>query len=259
MNWDKMALPQADGYDVEQLLAIRQEKWPMTAVEGPTVWNGMVLRKTKEYMGDYQFASHTDPRLGEVNAILQKLPVLTKGLGFVDAFTPMLDGDRTGGYGCSSGHTRPAEVGGVLEIFVTINSPSGGAEGILHEAAHLRLFVLGMGIEKHDGTLIKNDEVARYFSPVRRDCLRPLSAVIHAIMAWTLMLRVDMVAPCIRNLASNVSKADMGLKTIKENIQPTAAGEEFFGSYFSWADKTIAQADAVLAKNDTARIPVPRD
>jgi hypothetical protein len=197
-----------------------------------------------------------DPNILLVEQALLKWTEVVQAVAHVNSWTPFRH-KGPAGQGCTSGHLHPKETNGQVTTFCTIDDVIGGAEGFVHEAAHQRLNLLGLQIEEHDGRLIQNDSEAVFFSPIRRDCLRPMSALIHGIYAWTHMLEVDIANEGAYYLSVNVPKVRMGLSTIKEECQPTAYGRAFFEVFYSWADSVVENGSALLKKMSTEEVPVP--
>jgi hypothetical protein len=240
-----MAVPQADVYDTAQLLNFAHDRWAYVRKmgDGPR-WLGLELIP---FTGDsLRPALLDDPLLAEVRGALLYWPAAEGILRLLDFFCP-LRATVPGGKGCTSGHQKP-EAGGRLGCYVTIDDPIGCAEGIVHEVAHQRLHCLGMDLDRHDGTLIENDFEERFFSPIRRDRLRPMSALIHGVYAYTFVLAVDLAVPAGEDyIQVNLPKVRRGVLEVRKNVLPTRAGEAFVTTFVDWATDLVEQADHRLA------------
>jgi hypothetical protein len=146
-----------------------------------------------------------------------------------------------------------------MGIFVTIFDPIGSAEGLVHELGHLRLHCLGIDRETHDGYLLSNSDDEKYLSPVRRDILRPMSAVFHALYSWTMLTELDLHigSPAIPYLSSNVVKVENGLIEMKHHARFTKQGESFFLSFYQWCENVIVRGHLLLEEMGVD--PVPDD
>ena len=128
----------------------------------------------------------------------------------------------------------------------------------MHELAHQRLHVLGIELENHDRKLLLNENKREFFSPIRRDVYRPMSALLHGILAWTFMLEVDLAAPDgTVYLGINVPKVRMGLATIKEFAVTTDEGQDFLSGFYAWADDAVLRGETALITAGVSETPVP--
>ena len=199
-----------------------------------------------------------DPNIDLVDQCLTRWHGAARAVQHVDSWTPYrMVGWYEGGHGCMSGNQHPDHMGGRVTIFSSIDDPIGGADGFIHESAHQKLHLLGMQLEEHDGTLITNDCERRFFSPIRRDVLRPLSALIHGIYAWVHMLEIELANDALPHLSLNVPKVRMGMQTIKEFVQPTEAGLKFLAEFYEWGDSLVQKGALTLSAAGVAELPVP--
>src|SRR5262249_33658645 len=124
---------------------------------------------------------------------------------------------------------------GFGSIAVTVDHHVGFAEGIVHETAHHKLRALGVEVERAS-RLIRNPADATYPSRIRYDCLRPMSAVLHAQYSYPYILQLDL---CILrahecpsrdrrivtdSLAIILPKLEFGFGVLKEHWLPDEAG-----------------------------------
>lgn len=238
-DWRRVAAPQHDLYDHEALMSMARDRWSYQPVyAGGTRWMGVELIRGESRGNGIEPASLDDAKLLDVTIRLQRLWWGRQVFQLLDFFSPLVTGRP--GRGCVSGHDKPSQ-GSRMGAYVTIDDPTGCAEGIVHEVAHQRLHCMGIDIDEHDGTLFENDFVPRFFSPIRRDCLRPLSALLHGVYAYTFVLEVDLAAEDgDEYLRFNLPKVRRGLEEIRKAAKPTSSGSRFLDGYFEWADGVVA-------------------
>src|SRR6185295_7197196 len=135
------------------------------------------------------------------------------------------------------------------------------AEGIVHEMAHHKLRMLGVDFEDSI-RLVKNDPTALYPSPIRYDCLRPMSAVLHAQYSYTYIAQLDIMVVrggidrrrdqviVERSLAVILPKLEFGRRIIAAEAIADAAGNEFLPALLNWVDRIIAEGYWLLGRFD---------
>lgn len=82
-------------------------------------------------------------------------------------------------------------------IMVEASNPVGYAEGVLHELAHHKLRALRIDMDEHDGRILLNGPDELYESGVRKDRLRPMSAVLHAHYSYLHVTEIELRAHAI--------------------------------------------------------------
>jgi HEXXH motif-containing protein len=142
-------------------------------------------------------------------------------------------------------------------IATTINHHVGFAEALVHEMAHHKLRVLGVHFEKAEG-LITNPQETTYPSPIRYDCLRPMTAVLHAQYSYTYVSALDI--HIVKNdadeerirqivagsLAWNLPKLEFGLAVLRKHAQVDASGDDFMAGFYDWSDWVLQQGYMLL-------------
>ena len=256
-----MAKPQWNGYDTDMLVAMARERW------GRVPTKMLIVKDVGERTDGLCAARDDDRGIVDVFNRLASWPDGCRCLDLLDTFTPLRTVDWPGGRGCTSGHTHPCERDGRIGIFVTIDDPIGGADGVLHETAHQRLHAMGVDLERHDGLLLKGHledsedgwwyPEHLYFSPIRRDVKRPMTALLHGIYAWTFMLENELANDAAEYLAINVPKVRMGLETIRECAVWTNAGRDFFEGFAVWSADCVRRGLTLLKERDMRTEPVP--
>lgn len=257
IEWSRMARPQPDGYDTDTLLEMHPKVIRRVFDDG--VWLGRI--EVRESPIPLQMGrEHTPAIMTQVraNQLLSYLQAWEQGWFAMETYLDYLHPWQSvnGGRGCSSGHhhydvrTFPWQA-----VYVTVNDLQGCAQGMYHELAHLRLETMGIGIETHDGLLLKNTADELYDSPVRKDIKRPMSAVLHGTYAWIMFMNADLeivrkgltpIEIAKDYMAHNIPKIREGLQEIATYAKPTAAGEWFLGGMQAWGEEVTDEAEKVL-------------
>jgi len=222
IQWNRIAKPQADGYDSHIIGQILKDKYGWQRTVPTSEWRlcektvGVVTDRITGSTGDNP-DSHmidgmpyvTEERLSKIDNFLMAWPEGAHMLQlFMDEFWPkwsrLMSSEAS--RGSSSGHyeiincIREGRFKGlaVNATYVSINDPQGCCEGIYHEVGHARLESLGLNIDSHDNLLITNTQDELYDSPIRWDVKRPMSAVVQAIYSWIMLTEADI--QCATNL-----------------------------------------------------------
>lgn len=146
-------------------------------------------------------------------------------------------------WGCTCGHGWDTDP---WTIYTQANNPGGMCEGWIHELGHLKLHTLGMHLESWDNRLILNSPTELYESPVRKDKLRPMGAVIQAqysyihVLDWELRA-IKHVKPesVIWAINTNSKRLIEGIKTIEDNAKFTSDGMKFWDGLMNWTEDLI--------------------
>lgn len=260
IDWKRVAKPQPDLYDLDVILDLVKKKttWEPRLVEPPSFCDGKVMlrhspTKRAPWLSD---VSLDDPRILTVEALLKMWPEgynsFTRHCDVffpLDMDPPLIKSPR----GSCSGHDWDNIARDGMSLYVTIFDPQGCAEGIAHELGHLRLRCLGIQLEDHDGNLILNGPTELFVSPVRKDTLRPMSAVLHGEYAWVMLSELDLRIGAnlpdesAQYLKVNIPKVEEGLQEIKQNAKTTSAGEAFLAGFCQWTESVIERGHALLA------------
>jgi HEXXH motif-containing protein len=267
-NWYKMAKPQADGYDTEQLAAMDYTKYAWVYPKVPytqpvTLCNGKVsvVVDGVSGMGNIPFATAEQASQAwadEQDSWLCWWPDGYQALGaYLDIFQAHLRAEFMTS-GCSSGHHISANSWPHRHVvYVTINNFPGCAQGIYHEYAHLRLETMGIGVETHDGRLLQNGPDEVFVSSVRHDKKRPMSAVLHGVYAWLMFTENDwklhMNGKFNQNefraaVQLNLPKIAKGWDEVNSFARWTDEGQEFAAGIDTWKDSLLARCNDALAK-----------
>lgn len=246
MDWQLLAEPQDDGYDLECIVEAARERWPNWRPSGrpPDVHN---LHAKKHWIPQ---AADSEA----VRAVMKHLdswPAMRRTFDeMLDVFSPSLREGWGSGVGCSCGNYQPNSENGLMCVETTVNSTIGGAEGIVHETGHLKLHALGMDLEEHDGCILANDPEELYESPIRKDKLRPMSAVVQAQYSYIHVLQLDLLCDhpdrhqCI---AVYLPRMEGGHETILKSARWTeGSGEAWWAGFKDWSERVMAESREVL-------------
>jgi HEXXH motif-containing protein len=269
IDWTRVAIPQADGYDTEiirQCAAIRFSRtgrWEDLARHddnAPTMLEGDTQLRLVHHphpLGDsFDHAPLFHPSYDCCTALLARWPDAYRQLQtLVHTLHPAIQRDVTDDTQVigSCSHAFETEFG---TFYATIHDPYALAQAFVHEMAHMKLFALGFGKES-TGKLIQNPLHEQYHSTIRTDQPRPMSAVIHAQYAFIHVVALDLhmlaaeTDPAARNhlhvlLARNVPRMEVGYRTIADHVTLTSAGEAFMGAFMSWSRQVLDQGRALL-------------
>lgn len=162
---------------------------------------------------------------------------------------PLSDVRATPGMkGSTSGHDILPD--GHRVAYFTVDDVDGGREALLHEWGHLRLRAFGIDLEDHDGWLLASSSAERLISPIRRDKLRPPSAVVHAAYVWTLFTHGDLLCgepEAIRPMAeTNLCKIEECRIVLDRWVRWTEAGAPFGRELRAWMDDVVEMGWEVL-------------
>lgn len=271
-DWSKMARPQANGDDSRELLAMAQKRWGYAKPPAcEPEFCGVRIRN--DYPPGTMADGSGDDHVAEMERLIQLYPegalcfrLLIDSVWLARQVEPeVLPGTR----GSSSGHYIPeGQPGGqyfCLGVMATTFDPFGGTEGLLHETGHIRLHCAGIDLETHDGVLLDHSlgpdhpPEELFVSPVRRDCKRPIGAVLHAQYSYVMLSAFDLLVddPVSKSiyLNFNIPRIEEGFDTLAENVRPTpGAGEDFIQSFQDWSREVITEGRAWLDEHPS---PVP--
>jgi HEXXH motif-containing protein len=153
----------------------------------------------------------------------------------------------------SSSHSFEFEFG---SIHATVDHPLGFAQALIHEMAHQKLRALGVSFESAH-RIIVNDPKQLFESPIRKDQLRPMTAVFHAQYSFIHVTALDLAMlgeaasererqSILMLLARNVPRMQAGYEEIEKHVRLDDAGEVFVGAFMSWSRQLLQQGQDVL-------------
>jgi hypothetical protein len=278
IDWSKLAEPQEDQYDTNVTLTLattttspaRPQRYVRKPIGDSTaIFDGQVaVRHVYRSVPEFQMmlrryrysdAPENHPNISKAVEHVRSWPVgFAQCQRLLEAIHPLLhpgfslESDEI--YRGSLSHSYEHLFG---TIWATIFCPIGLAESIVHEMAHQKLRVLGVSFEAAT-TIVGNDPNKLYVSPVIKDRLRPMTAVLHAEYSFVYVttLNIHMLQtegdPIRRHvlgqvLQSNLSRIEEGYGVIQDHFQPAEHGEEFLNGFSNWIEKTISSARKLLA------------
>jgi hypothetical protein len=265
-----MAEPQSDQYDSRVTLAFAQGTGYRRREPGgsPSFLDGRVaLRPGTEFfpMGCVPAPpDHPNVALGE--ALLRLWPeVHSQFVALVDTVSlfldPQVEDDCVIGSICGPG----AE--GFGSIAATVNHHVGFAEALVHELAHHKLRALGVGVETAE-RLVTNSSGQLHPSPIRYDCLRPMTAVVHAQYSYTYIAALDLkivhapATPPQRarriaqgSLAVILPKLEFGSGVIAYHAAFDTPGVDFFDGFLRWNRRILEEGYTTLEALDVRPQP----
>jgi hypothetical protein len=142
-------------------------------------------------------------------------------------------------------------------IAATVDNAVAFAECLVHEMAHHKLRALGVDIKSAE-RLIRNPPTQKFKSPIRMDCLRPISAVVHAEYSYTYVAALDLEivrsrtacaddrADAAHALARHLPKLEFGLGVIRDHAEVDEPGAAFMEAWQAWLARVFAAGDKVL-------------
>lgn len=240
IDWCRVAEPQPDLYDchvalsfqptefIKQLGKLRIEKIPRSIGEGLVA------------------APLNHPNIERALSLLRIWPTAYDSVQkLIKTFYPLVHSDeiqRGRGSTCGSNDEY------LGEIYATVFSAEGLADAFVHEFGHTKLRYLGIWLE-HADRLITNKPNEVFSSPLRKDILRPMSAVFHAEYSYTYITELDlrMLEADPTNIGHrqaievNYGRLREGEKEIKAHLKTDKKGEQFFTGYFDWLDRVLNQ------------------
>jgi hypothetical protein len=280
IDWSRMAEPQDDQYDTQIALEfamtrrspLRSELYVRRPLgDSPTIFDGAVaVRHIRNRCPDpfrHVNGPLDHPNIALAAEFVRRWPtVFTQFRTLMDSFNPMIDltipRERYGTWRGSSSHSEESMFG---TMFGTFYDPLGLAQAFVHEMAHQKLRALGISVETTTG-LITNPPSELYASPIRKDKLRPMSAVFHAEYSFIYVTALDIkmieaenqqqnITKLLSLLARNVRRMEEGLSVIQKHIKVDSDGRIFIDAFFNWAECVINKGNALLASHSVQSAP----
>lgn len=271
VDWSRMAEPQDDQYDTQIALEfamtnrspLRSELYVRRPLgDSPTIFDGAVaVRHIRNKCPDpfrHVNGPPDHPNIALAAEFVRRWPtVFTQFRTLMDSFHPMIDlaipRERYGTWHGSSSHSEESMFG---TMFGTFYDPLGLAQAFVHEMAHQKLRALGISVETTTG-LITNPPYELYASPIRKDKLRPMSAVFHAEYSFIYVTALDIkmieaesqhenITNLLSLLARNVRRMEEGLDVIQKHIKVDSDGRTFIEGFFNWSERVINKGNALL-------------
>jgi hypothetical protein len=249
-----MAKPQDDEYDtfITLALAIQQGYRRLEPDGFPTLLDGAIALRPDPNLvlfPDCVSADPLHPNVSKVRNLLRQWPAVhSQCRRLLDSIAlyhhNSIDSDDVTGSITGPGSR------GFGSIAVTVDNHVGFAEGIVHEMAHHKLRALGVQVE-HATRFILNSPEVTYPSPIRYDCRRPMSAVLHAQYSYTYIIQLDLKILHARecpsrdrrivedSVATILPKLEFGLTVLKKHLIPDEAGKAFLSPLDAWTEDIV--------------------
>ncbi len=272
IDWKRTPEPQADQYDTDVAERLAKGRGPdVSGLENaPRIFDGAVpieetTAESVQFPESCVPAPADHPNIQQAVELIRLWPtvftqcqrLIRKANFFVDTAVP-----EKGFIGSLS----RAGADGFGTVAVTVNDPVALAESIVHEMGHNKLRALGVDFTSAK-RIVTNTEGDQYKSPVRYDCLRPMTAILHAMWSYTYLTALDVeilrassdhavkhrVAQ--QSLALNLPRLDFGLDVLQSHVQTDEAGKQFFFGFFQWLDRVRAAGYDILERVGIKPLP----
>jgi HEXXH motif-containing protein len=266
VDWSRVAEPQDDGYDTDVAVSLRTTPPIAEDPRSSTrrIFGGAV--EVRELEGPYaEITAHgfsgapTDAaEIDMAERLVHRWPAVSRQLQrLMQVLYPMRAENWSSEPGAVKGSASHAFESHVGTMCATVTDPIGLAQALVHELGHTKLRCLGIWLESAD-RLITNAPDELFESPVRKDKLRPMTAVIHAEYSFTYVTALDLVLlgpdgdPAMRPhvlelLARNVPRIIEGFDTIRRHVRTDADGQRFIDGFLAWTERTIEAGAQQLA------------
>jgi hypothetical protein len=274
IDWSRAAAPQHDQYD--SLLALDLASSTTTPERpapfvrrpvgnAPTIFDGAVAVRyvLPGTPGAPIFANGPvdHPNIEAAVEYVRRWPVAFEQFRLLmDSFHPLVRTDVAAsdyreGFGSYSGSFDTM----LGTLFATVFDPIGLAQAFVHEMGHNKLRAFGVNFESaYRLVLNRPDEL--YVSPVIKDRLRPMTAVLHAEYSFTYITALDIelirnesdeerLQLLLRLLKRNLARIEEGLDEIKQHIRVDEDGEAFMAGLYAWIGELIVQSHQILQNN----------
>jgi prolyl 4-hydroxylase len=278
IDWARLAEPQPDEYDVDVALWLastttspgRPHPYVRTlAGDSPLVFDGKVAirhvyRSSPEFDSisrRYPDGPVDHPNIPKAAEYVRAWPLaFAQCQRLLEAIHPATDPEKplesVEIYRGASSHSLENLFG---TMWATIYCPISLAEAIVHEMAHQKLRALGVSFESAT-SIVGNDPSELYESPIIKDRLRPMTAVLHAEYSYVHVTELDVHMlraerdPARRAvlwtvLDRNLRRIEEGYGTIRKQIEPGEHGREFIGGLFEWVERIVDAAKDVLGRS----------
>lgn len=275
IDWTRMAEPQEDQYDTgviwervtTTITPLRREPHARRPIGGaPAIFDGAVaVRCLRERGPRYPVCENAPldhPHIAAAVELVRRWPaVFEQYRRLMDSFHPLTDTSippekRAVSLGSSS-HCEQAWFG---TMYATVDDPLGLAQAFVHEMAHNKLFGLGLYLERSTSGLIVNPPDRLFNSPIRKDRLRPMTAVFHAQYSFMHVTELDIrmiesaTDDTVRRralhlLRRNVRRMMEGDEELRAHVQVDEAGACFMDGFQRWSERVLGRGNALLSEH----------
>lgn len=281
IEWERCAEPQDDQHDTDVVLdfvtntvcpqrrAPHRRRRPGAA---PTIFDGAVaVRYIAEVCPGHprnQNGPLRHPHIQRAVDYVRRWPAAFRQFQrIMDTFHPMIDVTvPPEEYGTRLGSNSHADEDKFGTMYGTIFDPIGLAEAMVHEMAHNKLRGLGVFVETAN-RIVTNPPDELYESPIRKDRLRPMCAVLHAQYSFIYVTALDLKmieVECdelarhnmLSLLANNVPRMEAGYDEIRASIRLDPPGRLFVEGFFRWSDRVLAEGNRLLELHGMPKAPL---
>lgn len=271
VDWTRMAEPQEDGYDTQVVLRFATSRAPHLHAApwqrrptgtDPTIFDGSVsvrhMAVNLAYDPPIIDGPIDHPNIHRAAELVRLWPAAFRQFQqLIDSFHPLwldtVPADTSEPPLISCSGIDPLTFGLVR---ATVCNHWMLAEAFVHEMAHQKLIALGVSIESA-AQIVRNPPQRLYRSPVIRDRLRPMTAVLHAEYSFTYITQlnihmyrhgVDQAARDIaaQLLAENLSRIREGLGELDQYLETDEAGASFFLGLRQWVTRLVDEGEEIL-------------
>jgi hypothetical protein len=269
IDWSRAAEPQPDGYDTSLALHLvnsttgpeRPELYQRRPSAGsPTIFDDTVAVRyiTQQPEGAPRFvnAPLEHPNIAIGCDYVRRWPLaFLQFQRLMDSFHPMLDATLSAGQFVlgSGSHSLEGMFGA---MYATVYDPHGLAQAFVHEMSHNKLRAIGIFVESAQ-RLIANAPNERFESPIRKDVLRPMTAVFHAQYSFMYVTALDVemiesesqeeeLRRWVSLLSRNVPRMEEGDRVLRQFLHMDRDGEAFFAGFFGWSDRVLRRGNEQL-------------
>jgi len=261
-DWLKMAEPRDDALDTAAVLVLASAagfvRTPVPA--GAQLLLGVEIRPALDFapkITGLVIAAIDSAYVAEVEALVGCWPAMdAQARALLTALYPTVraSGARVREFGGSYG-TRDQDVAAHFgQVYATVDSAHGFAEGIVSSLANWKLYAMGVRTREWDRVLLGNAAADVAELPLRSGEMRPLGAVLHAVYAmlhileWNLRVaRSGLKAyerACAHAIVANAGRIAKGWVALDAAARPTADGAAFLAACRAWSDRLTGEAAA---------------
>lgn len=266
-DWERLAVPQTDGYDTRWFARRAVACGIHAENKGPAFFGGRVALRPllpwscEDATGLRFVTRHPNFRRAEELLALwpqinEQYPLLTSVV--CTLYDPLQPEDEL--TGSISG------IGELGQFFTLVNHRIGFAESLVHELAHTKLRLLGIEIEGASALVANSDEHSLSF--IRLEEPRPVTALLHAQYAFVHILAFDLrlaahyehedlraLRCLLENNLALVPRLEFGHRSLFESLRPTEHGARFLAPFRDWSLRCFEEAKGLLERYGVTSVP----
>jgi HEXXH motif-containing protein len=170
-------------------------------------------------------------------------------------FHPWLDTQMAPRALGSASHSLEQYLG---SLYATVNDPHGLAQAFVHEMAHNKLRAIGIQVEAAE-RFILNPPEELFDSPIRKDQMRPMTAVFHAQYSFMHVTMLDILnietaqdesetRLWVRLLRDNLPRMLEGDLEIRSHVRLDEEGGQLMLGFFDWSDRVLEKGTHLIQR-----------